>query len=96
MKNETDKVTSILTNDYNVACPLVPLSSLHPGDRARVVRVGGRGETTRRIVDMGLTAGSVVVVERIAPLGDPIEVRIRGYQLSLRRSEAARISVALI
>ena len=91
--NEADKVTSILTNDYDVTSPLVTLSSLRPGDSARVVRVGGRGETTRRIVDMGLIAGSVVVVERIAPLGDPIEVKIKGYQLSLRRSEAARVIV---
>ncbi len=91
--NESDKVTSILTHDYDVTSPFVPLSSLRPGDSARVVRVSGRGETTRRIVDMGLIAGSVVVVERIAPLGDPIEVKIKGYQLSLRLREAARVIV---
>jgi len=73
-----------------------PLSDLLPGRRACIVKVDGRGETTRRIVDMGVTAGAIVRVDRIAPLGDPMEVRIRGYQLSLRRSEASRISVVEI
>ena len=69
------------------------LSDLTPGSTARVVKVNGSGETTRRIVDMGVTSGSLVVVERIAPLGDPMEVKVRGYHLSLRRREASQITV---
>jgi len=72
------------------------LSELGPGKLACIIKVSGRGETTRRIVDMGVTAGAIVRVERVAPLGDPMEVRIRGYHLSLRRSEASQISVVEI
>jgi len=69
------------------------LSDLRPGSTARVVKVNGSGETTRRIVDMGVTSGSLIVVERIAPMGDPMEVKVRGYHLSLRRKEASQITV---
>ncbi len=69
------------------------LGDLAPGTRARVVRLDGAGELTRRIADMGVTAGTEVRVERVAPLGDPIEIRVRGYHLSLRLSEADRIEV---
>jgi len=53
------------------------------------------GGALRRIADMGVTPGAVIEVERVAPLGDPIEVKIRGYRLSLRKSEAAAIEVEL-
>ena len=72
------------------------LSEIKPGTRARILKVAGNGETSRRIADMGMTAGSIVEVKRVAPLGDPMEVRIRGYYLSLRLAEASRIAVVPI
>ncbi len=69
------------------------LNQLKIGQRARLVRIAGRGELHKRLVDMGLVPGAVVGVERVAPLGDPIEIKLRGYHLSLRREEAALITV---
>lgn len=71
------------------------LSDLRPGARGRVLRVSGEGETSRRIADMGMTAGALIEVKRIAPMGDPMEVLVRGYHLSLRRAEAMRITVTV-
>ena len=69
------------------------LADLNPGDRAVIVKVNGRGQLRRRIVEMGITVGKEVEVERIAPLGDPLEIIIMGYHVSLRRNEMATIVV---
>jgi Fe2+ transport system protein FeoA len=69
------------------------LNELKKGDRGRVVKISGGGSIHQRLVDMGLIAGSEVEMQRVAPLGDPIEIRVRGYNLSLRKSEAAGITV---
>jgi len=69
------------------------LAAQAPGWRGKVVRVGGRGPIRRRLMEMGVTSGSSVEVERVAPLGDPLEVKVRGYHLSLRKEEAANIHV---
>ncbi|MGI6098604.1 MAG: DtxR family transcriptional regulator [Kiritimatiellia bacterium] len=69
------------------------LSELKPGEKAQIEKVAGQGAVKRRIRDMGVTTGSLVEVVRVAPLGDPIDVRIKGYHLSLRKGEAADISV---
>ncbi len=69
------------------------LNELEPGTRARIVKVNGNGETKRRIVDMGMTPGTVVEIERIAPLGDPMEIKVKGYHLSLRMVEAGTVAV---
>ena len=69
------------------------LNDLMPGERGRIVRVGGRGRIRRRFLEMGLVSGSEVEMERVAPLGDPIEIRIKGYHLALRKEEAANIQV---
>ena len=69
------------------------LGELVPGDRGRIVKVGGGKTIHRRLRDMGLVAGSEVEVERKAPLGDPIEIKIKGYRLALRKEEAAGIQV---
>ena len=69
------------------------LSELKKGDRGRVVGVAGQGKISRRLMDMGLVAGSEVEVQRVAPLGDPIEIRVKGYNLTLRKQEAAGITV---
>ena len=64
------------------------------GSTVKVVRLNGAGSVKRRIMDMGLTKGVEVTVRRIAPLGDPIELTVRGYELSIRKDEAAVIEVA--
>lgn len=63
------------------------------GDTVTVRRLTGEGALKRHIMDMGITKGTSVFVRKVAPLGDPIEVTVRGYELSLRKSEAERILV---
>lgn len=69
------------------------LKDVAVGDKAIVKRLSGDGALKRRIMDMGVTKGVEVLVRRVAPLGDPIEVTVRGYELSLRQDEAANIIV---
>ena len=69
------------------------LKDVAVGDKAIVKRLSGEGALKRRIMDMGMTKGVEVLVRRVAPLGDPIEVTVRGYELSLRKDEAANIIV---
>ncbi len=70
------------------------LSELKVGESGRVARLTGEGAVKRRIMDMGLTKGSEVVVRKVAPLGDPIEITVRGYELSIRKDEAAKVEMA--
>lgn len=69
------------------------LNQVKVGQSVRVSRVLGEGALRQRILDMGLTRGAEVTVRKMAPLGDPLEVTVRGYQLSLRKAEAACILV---
>ncbi len=69
------------------------LGQLPLNTQATVVRVGGEKAIRRRLLDMGLVTGEVVVVKRVAPMGDPIEVLVKGYHLSLRKHEASQIIV---
>ena len=69
------------------------LSEMKVGERGRISKVGGSGQVHRRILDMGVLPPATVEVERIAPMGDPIWIRLRGYQLSLRKEEAANVHV---
>ena len=69
------------------------LAELVPGDRGKVVKVAGDADAARRLMEMGLMRGSDVEVLRLAPLGDPLEVRVRGFMLTLRRAEAEHIEV---
>jgi len=64
-----------------------------PGDTVKVTRIDGEGAVKRRIMDMGITKGVTIYVRKVAPLGDPIEVTVRGYELSLRKADAEMISV---
>ena len=64
-----------------------------PGESGRVRRLAAEGAIRRRLLDMGITPGTEVVMRKVAPLGDPIEVTLRGYELTLRKAEAALISV---
>ena len=74
---------------------LIGLNNVKPGQTATVVSIKGRSGINKRIADMGVIPGTPIKVNRIAPLGDPIEVIIRGYHLSLRKKEAANIIVEL-
>ena len=58
------------------------------GDRVRVVKLHGEGAVKRRIMDMGVTKGVEVYIRKVAPLGDPVEVTVRGYELSIRKADA--------
>ncbi len=66
---------------------------MKPGQSGQVVSIGEKGPLKRRIMDMGITPGTAVKVIKTAPLGDPVEINVRGYELSLRKEEAARIEV---
>ena len=63
------------------------------GDTVKVVKLHGEGRIKRRIMDMGITKGVSVYVRKVAPLGDPVEVTVRGYELSLRKADAEMIEV---
>lgn len=63
------------------------------GETVRVVKLHGEGAVKRRIMDMGITKGVDIYVRKVAPLGDPIEVTVRGYELSLRKADAEMIEV---
>ena len=64
------------------------------GGKATVARLNGEGPVKRRIMDMGLTKGTEVFVRKVAPAGDPIELAVRGYELSIRKHEAALVEVS--
>lgn len=69
------------------------LKNVECGQTVKVSRLGGDGAVRRRIMDMGITKGTEIYVRKVAPLGDPIEVTVRGYELSLRKGEAENIVV---
>ncbi|RLA96323.1 MAG: DtxR family transcriptional regulator, partial [Deltaproteobacteria bacterium] len=67
---------------------VVRLKDLEPGKKGRITAVKGKGGLRKRLLDMGIVPGALVEMERVAPLGDPVEVRVKGYHLSLRKEEA--------
>lgn len=69
------------------------LKQVKIGETVKVVKLHGEGAVKRRIMDMGLTKGTEVYVRKVAPLGDPIEVTVRGYELSLRKADVEEIEV---
>ncbi len=69
------------------------LSQLSVGEKATVAAVRGEGAVRRRLFDMGITPGAEIYLRKKAPLGDPIEVSLRGYELTLRKSEAANVEM---
>ncbi len=70
------------------------LKDLKVGESAHVIKIYGEGAVRRRIMDMGITKNVEVYVRKMAPLGDPIEVNVRGYELSLRKADAEMIEIA--
>jgi ferrous iron transport protein A len=69
------------------------LKEAKPGANVRVAKIGGTGPVKRRIMEMGITKGVEVYVRKVAPLGDPVEITVRGYELSLRKADAELIEV---
>ena len=69
------------------------LREVKVGETATVVKLHGEGATKRRIMDMGLTKGTEVYLRKVAPLGDPVEITIRGYELSIRKADAELIEI---
>ena len=69
------------------------LKTIKCGDTVNVVKLHGEGALKRRLMDMGITKGAEIFVRKVAPLGDPIEINIRGYELSLRKMDAEMIEV---
>ncbi len=71
------------------------LSDFNAGDRGIITAVRGEGKIRRRLFDMGVTPGAELIMRKMAPLGDPIEITIRGYELTLRKAEAACVEVEI-
>ncbi|HBE10166.1 MAG TPA: ferrous iron transport protein A [Lachnospiraceae bacterium] len=69
------------------------LKEVKVGDTVKVLKLTGEGPVKRRIMDMGITKGTEIFVRKVAPLGDPIEINVRGYELSVRKADAAMIEV---
>ena len=69
------------------------LKEVKIGETCKVVRLHGEGAVKRRIMDMGITKGSEIHIRKVAPLGDPVEITVRGYELSLRKADAACVDV---
>ena len=72
------------------------LRDVEVGQTAQVVKLRGTGPVKRRIMDMGITKGQVIHVRKVAPLGDPVEITVRGYELSIRKADAEMIEVELV
>ena len=72
------------------------LAMLKPGETGKITKMGAIGPLKRRLMDMGILVGEAVKVEKVAPLGDPIEVTIKNYNLSLRKKEAEGIAVEVV
>jgi len=75
---------------------MLTLKEIKPGETARVLKIGGEGPVKRRIMEMGVTRGVEILVRKTAPLGDPLEVSVRSYELSLRKADAEFIEVEKI
>ena len=89
----TEQGDELLKRAEGFAPAVVSLDGLRVGTQARVLSVRGEGAVARRLMEMGVVPGAPVRVIKAAPLGDPLEVRVRNYHLALRRSEAQTISV---
>ncbi len=72
---------------------MATLRDVKCGDTVKVLKLHGEGAVKRRIMDMGITKGTDIYVRKVAPLGDPVEVMVRGYELSLRKADAEMIEV---
>jgi DtxR family Mn-dependent transcriptional regulator len=87
---ENYKKEQIMTDSHSETT----LAQMQPGRKGTVLRIAQRGAVSKRLAEMGIGRGTLVEVERVAPLGDPIDIKVRGYHLSLRKEEAAAIVLA--
>lgn len=69
------------------------LNQLKPGEKSKILAVGGKGALRDRLLDMGLTPRTEVMIRKVAPMGDPIEIHLRGYELTLRVADAKNIQI---
>lgn len=69
------------------------VDKLKISEKGTVVSVGGEGALRRHIIDMGITPGAIIIMKKAAPMGDPLEINVRGYELSLRKADAQKITV---
>jgi ferrous iron transport protein A len=88
-------MTAMLANPSIASANLATVADLKPGQTGMVVAYSGASPTSQRLMEMGLTRGVIVRLVRTAPLGDPIELSVRGYRLSLRRAEAAAVIIRM-
>ena len=72
---------------------IITLKDVKPGKTVRITKISGEGAIKRRIMDMGLTKGTEVFVRKVAPLGDPVEITVRSYELSVRKYDAELVEV---
>ncbi|MCD4829877.1 MAG: metal-dependent transcriptional regulator [Candidatus Cloacimonetes bacterium] len=93
MRTNLDEVIQKKANKGAQAMTEQQLGSLKPGQKAKIVRVALADAASRRLVEMGMTVGTMVEVIKVAPLGDPVEIKLRGYHLSVRKKEAEGIYV---
>jgi ferrous iron transport protein A len=70
------------------------LKDVAVGESATIIKINGEGKVKRRIMDMGITKGTEVFVRKVAPLGDPIEITVRGYELSIRKADAEILEIS--
>lgn len=85
-KNKREKGEKVVKN----------LKQVQPGQKCRIIKLRMRGEINKRMMEMGFTAGAVVEMERVAPLGDPLEMKVKGYHLSIRKEDAEKIDVEML
>lgn len=88
-----DHMANLGKKGSSMAEATITLDGVKPGNRAEVVSLSGDGAVKRRMAEMGVMPGSIIEVERVAPLGDPLDVKVKGYRLSLRKEEAAKVHV---
>ena len=88
-------LNTILIKDEHSNEELIPLSSLNIGQSGVVRLLEGESEIKRRLMDMGITRGTSIAVHKLAPLGDPMELHLRGYSLSLRKKDAEKIKIVV-
>ena len=78
----------------NGECKSMTLDQIATGKEVKIIKVGGEGELRCRLLDMGLIPRTIVRVQKVAPMGDPIEIHLRGYELTIRKEDAGKIEVA--
>ena len=78
----------------NGECKSMTLDQIAIGKEVKIIKVGGEGELRCRLLDMGLIPRTIVRVQKVAPMGDPIEIHLRGYELTIRKEDAGKIEVA--